>query len=59
MKERIVVLMMMTDIPCLHLQLLKYKPKERLSLEGIMEHPWITEHYNPDAPPPNPCKELL
>ncbi|KAK4312589.1 hypothetical protein Pmani_015999 [Petrolisthes manimaculis] len=38
-------------------KLLKYKPRERLSLEGIKEHPWIMKHYNPDVPPPNPCEK--
>lgn len=40
------------DLIC---KLLRYNPKERLSLDGIMEHPWIKRHYNPDVPPPNPC----
>lgn len=40
------------DLIC---KLLRYNPKERLSLEGIMEHPWIKMHYDPSVPPPNPC----
>ncbi|XP_047481219.1 aurora kinase A-like isoform X2 [Penaeus chinensis] len=40
------------DLIC---KLLRYNPKERLSLDGIMEHPWIKMHYDPSVPPPNPC----
>lgn len=40
------------DLIC---KLLRYNPKERLSLEGIKEHPWIKMHYDPSVPPPNPC----
>nr|XP_045615315.1 protein kinase C-like isoform X1 [Procambarus clarkii]XP_045615323.1 protein kinase C-like isoform X1 [Procambarus clarkii] len=40
------------DLIC---KLLRYNPKERLSLDAIMEHPWIKMHYDPNVPPPNPC----
>ncbi|XP_063883229.1 uncharacterized protein LOC135112617 isoform X2 [Scylla paramamosain] len=40
------------DLIC---KLLRYNPKERLSLDAVMDHPWIKKHYNPDVPPPNPC----
>ncbi|CAL4065447.1 unnamed protein product, partial [Meganyctiphanes norvegica] len=40
------------DLIC---KVLRYNPKERLSLDGIMEHSWIKIHYRPDVQPPNPC----
>ncbi|XP_045113883.1 spindle assembly checkpoint kinase-like isoform X2 [Portunus trituberculatus] len=42
------------DLIC---KLLRYNPKERLSLDAVMDHPWIKKHYNPDVPPPNPCAD--
>ncbi|KAK7084873.1 hypothetical protein SK128_002487, partial [Halocaridina rubra] len=40
------------DLIC---RLLCYQPRDRLSLDEIMEQPWIRLHYNADVPPPNPC----
>lgn len=43
------------DLIC---KVLRYNPKERLSLEGIMVHPWIKIHYHPGEQPPNPCANM-
>lgn len=46
------------DIKDLICKVLRYSPKERLSLEAIMEHPWIKAHYHPGEQPPNPCANM-
>ncbi|XP_064111615.1 aurora kinase B-A-like [Macrobrachium nipponense] len=42
------------DLIC---RMLRYNPKDRLSFDAIMEHPWINIHYDASAPPPNPCSK--
>ncbi|XP_068215410.1 aurora kinase A-like [Palaemon carinicauda] len=43
------------DVKDLICRMLRYNPRDRLSFDAIMEHPWIKSHYNSSAPPPNPC----
>lgn len=43
------------DVQDLIRKLLRYNPKERLTVDEIVEHCWIKKHYDPNVPPPNPC----
>lgn len=46
------------DIKDLICKILRYAAKDRLSLDGIMEHSWIKNHFHPGEQPPNPCANM-